>query len=176
MNATHGNQRVSLPPTVLPKHSINMRPIQPFLNVNSANQPETSSSRGYGPPQGPSFLSTPAYEASPRKLNAPSALPPIHSFLDIAPILPEANLSLQSSSDAPGSCYKLMTFKTQHGPIDIPVDVGAGSIEAKTKRTCTAKNSQRYRQRQNKAARTIALLEQKLRKMEELLSERGPGQ
>ncbi|KAF2175025.1 hypothetical protein K469DRAFT_703434 [Zopfia rhizophila CBS 207.26] len=43
------------------------------------------------------------------------------------------------------------------------------------KRTSTAKNSQKYRQRQNKAAKTIALLEQRLREAEELLREGGGG-
>ncbi|KAF2180788.1 hypothetical protein K469DRAFT_692619 [Zopfia rhizophila CBS 207.26] len=178
----------------------------------------------------PSFLSTPAYIATPEESNAPPVLPPIRRLLDMAPIFQEADPfytrrkrvitpSLQLSSNRPGteysnpsqvsrtsqatssasqrtrirnlpgpqtvkspavllgkSRYELMTLASQHGPVNFPVDVGVASQEANKKRKLNAKASSRFRERRKKdkeakAASTIAQQEQGLHKVEERVKE-----
>ncbi|KAI9838494.1 MAG: hypothetical protein M1837_002452 [Sclerophora amabilis] len=74
----------------------------------------------------------------------------------------------RSPSDAlPQSGVQLLTLATEHGPIQVPVDVQAASKMADDKRKRNAGASARFRQRrkekEREASQTIAKLEQQIR-------------
>jgi len=70
-----------------------------------------------------------------------------------------------------GQSYQLMTFDTDQGPIQVPVDVQAASKMADEKRKRNAGASARFRQRrkekEKEASQTIAKLEQQIRESNE---------
>ena len=90
----------------------------------------------------------------------PSVTPALHN----AP-LPQPNLK---SGTVPGG-YQLMTFDTDQGPIEVPVDVQAASKMADEKRKRDAGASTRFRQRWKEEEReyslTISKLENQVREI-----------
>ena len=89
----------------------------------------------------------------------------------------EAQLTLASGSPfgpaatTMGQSYQLMTFDTDQGPIQVPVDVQAASKMADEKRKRNAGASARFRQRrkekEKEASQLIAKLEQQIRESNE---------
>ena len=74
-------------------------------------------------------------------------------------------------SSTTGGSIRVMTLETEHGPIQVPVDVQAASKVADEKRKRNATASHRFRQRRKEKERetsqNIAKLEQQIREMEE---------
>jgi hypothetical protein len=138
----------------------------PTAAASQTNSPSTSYSSyshlGHPSPSAQHYTIPPAHQPSPYYGPSPpggGAGPQITLATD-APYGTVATAAGQSS-------YQLMTLDTDHGPIQVPVDVQAASKMADEKRKRNAGASARFRQRrkekEREASGTIAKLEAQVR-------------
>ncbi|KAI9713749.1 MAG: hypothetical protein M1812_006587 [Candelaria pacifica] len=138
------------------------RSVSPSNSYSSfSQQSQTSPAVQYGPPlaqQGASYNS-PLHRTRSRTQEAPPLqLASERPFGSAAPTLGQ-------------SSYQFMTFDTDQGPIQVPVDTQAASKMADEKRKRNAGASARFRQRrkekEREAGHTIGKLEQQVRDLTE---------
>ncbi len=112
----------------------------------------------------------PAPYATPASTQSSSFFHP-HTEQDPGSSMPRPKASYSPVSSAAGQEYRLMTIKTDQGPVQVPVEVQVASKVADEKRKRNATASQRFRQRkkakEEETSNNVAKLECQIHEMAE---------
>ncbi|KAI9762765.1 MAG: hypothetical protein M4579_000117 [Chaenotheca gracillima] len=150
-----GSRRTSLGPMPAP-HSQSASPSTSYSSFSQQSQTSPAPQHGLHPVSASGI--GPPFGFSPQTGSGPHGQMPKTSYRP-------------SSDSMPQGGVQLWTLSTEHGPIQVPVDVQAASKMADDKRKRNAGASARFRQRrkekEREASQTISKLEQQMRDLAE---------